>query len=83
MTSCQKMVTSLGFLQFTANLEQYISKIKRVLVLKGLFFKTICVTKFEISSVIPMRFNGVVLPTPPLDTLKQTPKKPTQIRVKF
>ena len=39
--------------------------------------------KFEVSSIILTRFRqGVILPRPP-STSKRTPKKPTQIRVKY
>ena len=40
--------------------------------------------KLEVSSVILTSFRqGVILQPPPLRTLKRTPKKPTQIRVKL
>ena len=62
-----------------------ISKTKWVLVSKGIFSKTtyVCVlTKFQVSSIILTSFSqGVVLTSLP-NTTKQTPKKPTQIRVK-
>ena len=39
-------------------------------------------TKFQVSSIIVMSFRqGVILPPQPHPTAKQTPKKPTQIRV--
>ena len=64
-----------------------ISKIKRALVLKGIFSETnmrvYLGAKFVVSSIILTNFgqggNFTPLPSP---TSKQTPKKPTQIMVK-
>ena len=67
-----------------------ISKIKRALVLKGIFSETgyVCVITYEIAS---LQHNsdefqtGVILlppPSPTTTTLKRTPKKHTKIRVK-
>ena len=58
-------------------------------MLKGIFSdpKYVCVLKcqFEVSSMILTSFRqrrGKVIPPPPHQTAKKTPKKPTQIRVK-
>ena len=71
------------FLHKSAN----ISKVKRALVLKGIFLMKIHMSvylraKFEVSSITLMSFRlgRIILPPPP--TSNRTPKKPTQIKVK-
>ena len=78
--SCQQIVMSSSFFRFLAILEQSgswipdiyaknagISKVKRALVLKGIFSETTCVctyvpTKFHVSSIILMSFRqGIIL----------------------
>ena len=77
------------FLQKTTDFLQKnidISKIKRFLVLKGIFSETTyqCVFTYQISSFqhnsSKFQTGGVILPRP-LPTSKRVPKKPTQIRV--
>ena len=71
---------------FISRNKTYINKMKRVLVLKGIFSETtyVCVLtyQFQASSIILTSFKqeggGGVLPP---STSKRTPKKPTQIRV--
>ena len=62
-----------------------ISQIKGVLVLKGIFSETtMCVylnTKLQVFSINLTRFSQEVILLP-FPTVKQAPKKPTQIRLK-
>ena len=60
-----------------------ISKIKGVMVLKGVFSETkyVCVQRYQVSNVILTSFRqGIVLPLPL--TARRTLKKPTLIRAK-
>ena len=81
VTSWQKIMTSLSFFWFMANLEQSGSRISGRIVCKiYLFINSMCVylrTKFKVSTIILTSFRqGVILHSPPpqYELLKSPPR---------